>query len=304
MSTWILLSLLFPVLLGMVNILDKLITDRYSSRTNYYAFWIGIYELVLGAVIVLGVLSVQGMEPRALRGGLLTGGTRAISLLLLLAALKRGQVTRIVPLWYLYPLLVAPMAAGFLDERLSGLVWVAIFLAVLGAVLVSWQGNVGRQSFGNLPPLLLALAAGVVFATSIVLSKYFLDDEPFWQFYGSSRLGLALGMLGATFLTEVQRGSISMFRNRGFMGMVTLVEVVVSMATIVNFAAIVLGPVSLVAAISAIQPSLVLLYSLGLARLSPSSFGGWVTMRTLHIQLVGIVAITSGVVLISLFSKV
>ena len=295
------LSLLFPVLLGIVNVLDKLITDRYSSRTNYYAFWIGIYELVLGAVIVISLLGVQGMELRSFLGGLLTGGTRAISLLLLLAALKRGQVTRVVPLWYLYPLLVAPMAAGFLDERLSSLVWIAIFLAVLGAVLVSWQGTVSIRGFGNPAPLLLALVAGVVFATSIVLSKYFLDDGQFWQFYGSSRLGLAMGMLGATLLTEVPRGATGMFRNRGFMGMVTLVEAVVSLATIVNFAAISLGQVSLVAAISAIQPSLVLLYSLGLAVLSPSSFGGWVTMRTLHVQLAGIVAITSGVVLISLF---
>ena len=52
LPTWILLSLAFPVLLGVVNILDKLIVDRFAPAVYFYAFWIGVYEIVIGLAIV------------------------------------------------------------------------------------------------------------------------------------------------------------------------------------------------------------------------------------------------------------
>ncbi len=300
METWILLSLLFPALLGMVNILDKLIVDRHAPSIYIYAFWIGIYELALGAVAIGVVLAVQGLESQTFFGGVLSGVIRALSLLFLLAALKRGQVARVVPVWYLYPLMVVPMAAVFLDESLSGLAWGGVVLAVVGAVLVSWQGSAGRRSFGDPAALPLALAAAATFAVSIALSKYYLEDGGFWQFYAGNRLGFALGLLSVVFMPEVRRGGMGMVRRRGFMGFVSLVEGIVLFANLANLAAISLGPVSLVAAIGAIQPALVLFYTLGLASLSAATFGDWIIRGTLRPQIAGISAITAGVVLISL----
>ena len=302
MPTWILLSLAFPVLLGVVNILDKLIVDRFAPAVYFYAFWIGVYEIVIGLAIV-SVTSAYGFETRDFLGGMLTGSIRAVGLLLILSALKRGQVIRVVPVWYLYPLMVAVMAAGFLEEDLSGLAWVAVVLAVAGAVLVSWQGNAAGGSFGSLTVLALALGGAVTFAVSIVLTKHFISDDSFWRFYGSTRLGFAITLLSVIALPDVRRRALGMVRNRGLMKMVALVEVVVTVAVLVSFAAINLGPVSLVAAISAIQPSLVFLYSLGLATIAPTSFGSWIARGTLRPQVAGIAAITAGVVLISIQSE-
>ena len=147
---------------------------------------------------------------------------------------------------------------------------------------------------------MLALAAAATFAVSMALSKHFLREDTFWHFYGSSRVGFALGLLCVAALAEVRRGAPGMVRHRGFIGLVTLVEVIVSAATITSFAAIVLGPVSLVVAISAIQPALVFLYSLVLATLLPAIFGDWIIRGSLPPQAAGIAAITVGVVLISL----
>ena len=300
MPTWLLLSLIFPALLGMVNILDKLIVDRYAPSIYFYAFWIGVYELAMGAVALGVVGSVQGLESTAFQGGVLSGAIRAVSLLFLLSALKRGQVARVVPIWYLYPLMVAPMAVGFLDESLSALSWGGILLAVVGGVLVSWQGGAGRRSFGDPAALPLALAAAATFAISIALSKHFLEDDNFWRFYGPNRLGFALGMLSVICLPDVRRGALGMVRRRGFMGFVSLVEGIVTVANIVNLAAISLGPVSLVAAIGALQPALIFFYTLVLATLFTVTFGHWIIRGTLRPQLAGISAITAGVVLISL----
>ena len=182
-------------------------------------------------------------------------------------------------------------------------------LAVAGAVLVSWQGNAAGGSFGSLTVLALALGGAVTFAVSIVLTKHFISDDSFWRFYGSTRLGFAITLLSVIALPDVRRRALGMVRNRGLMKMVALVEVVVTVVTVVtvavlvSFAAINLGPVSLVAAISAIQPSLVFLYSLGLATIAPTSFGSWIARGTLRPQVAGIAAITAGVVLISIQSE-
>ena len=138
---------------------------------------------------------------------------------------------------------------------------------------------------------------------SIVLTKHFISDDSFWRFYGSPRLGFAITLLSVIALPDVRRRALGMVRNRGLMKMVALLEVVVTVAVLVSFAAINLGPVSLVAAISAIQPSLVFLYSLGLATIAPTSFGSWIARGTLRPQVAGIAVITAGVVLISIQSE-
>ena len=303
MPVWILLSLLFPALTGFINILDKLILVRHSPRVSYYAFWIGIFELAIGSLtlgIVVGFVGLHGLEASPILGGMLTGVVTAVGLLLYLAALRLGQVARVVPIWYLSPLIVAPMAAWFLGESLSGLAVVAILLAVSGAVLVSWQGSHIGGRFGNPVPIMLALGAAAFMAGSFVLNKRFVEGGDFWQFYGAYRLGIAPGMLWVALLPGVRHAAIGMARNRGFMGLVLLAEGIISLVLVVRFAAVELGDVSLVAAISAVQPALVFIYSLVLVTLYPAHFQGWVTRSTLLPQFAGIAVITAAVVIISL----
>ena len=299
MPIWILLSLLFPALTGIVNILDKIILDRYCPRVSFYAFWIGIIELTIGS-ITLAIMSLNGLEASPVLGGLLTGIVTAVSLFLYLSALKLGQVARVVPIWYLFPLIVAPMAAGFLGESLSGPAMAAILLAVLGGVLVSWQGGHNGRRFGNPAAILLALGAAAFMAGSFVLTKHFVEDGGFWQFYAAYRLGFAPGFIWVALLPEVRRVAPGMVRNRGFMGLVLTAEGIISLVLLVRLAAVEMGEVSLVAAISAVQPALVFFYSLGLVTLYPAHFKGWITRGTLSPQFAGIASITAAVVIISL----
>ena len=299
MPTWMLLALVSSAIVASINVLDKLIVDRLTPSIFFFAFWIGVFDLVLGMVLVSVVSSVE-FDRTALLGGLLTGSIQAVSLIFLLSALKRGTLARVVPIWYLYPLIVAIMAAVFLDERLSGIAWGAVVLAVVGAGFVSWRGGTTHQGFGNPRPLFLALVAATIGAASWVMSKHFLDGGGFWQFYAGMILGFGVGMLVINFLLGETRAAIVMVRNRKFMASVTLLVGLATVATIVQFGAINLAPdVSFVAAINAIQPSLVFLYTLGLAAMSPTIFGSWVIRGTLRPQITGISAITAAVVIIS-----
>ena len=260
---WIFFSILFPVLTGIVNIFDKLIVDRYHG-IYFYAFWIGIFELALGLVGLGIALSLQSAEGGTILGAMLVGALAAGSLALFLAAVKLGQVARVVPIWFLYPLMVAPMAVVFLDESMSAVIVGAIILAVIGAILVSWQKAEDGRLFGNpaVPPLTL-LAAGLL-AVSFVLAKWALEDGEFWQFFGAYRIGFAPVMLAVGMIPKTRVSAFGMVRNRGFISLMVVIEALVALAVLARFAAVSLGEVSLVAAVSAVQPSLVFLYSLAL----------------------------------------
>ena len=300
MPAWLLLSLLSPVLFASVNCLEKFIVDRSRTSIYHYVAWVGVFDALIG-VVVLAAASGQGVDGRAYLGGWLSGAMVSVSLVLYLVALRMGQVTRVIPVWYLNPLMVAPMAAVFLGERISLLAVVAIVLAVMGGVLVSWQGG-GKESrfFGNPVPILLALGAAVFMAVSIVLAKEFLESDTFWQFFGVYRLGVATVMLWTFALPQVREDPAAALRSPRFMGMVIAAETLVTLSLVARNGAINLGPVSLVAAVSSVQPTVVFLYSLLLARLLPSRFGHWIVARTIRPQVAGIAAITAGVVIISL----
>ena len=297
---WIALALLFPALGAVSNIVDKLVVDRHAPGIYRYAFWMGTFEGSLG-LITFGVAVLWGPELRSILGGMAVGAISGVSLILLLFAFKRGQAARLVPIWYLNPLIVAPLAAGLLGESLSGQASLGIVLAVSGAVLVSWQGASEAGRFGDHTALALALAAAVVVAGGTVLSKHILEGEGnFWQFVAMLRVGFALAMAGVLLMPDVRRGAPPMVRNREFMRLLCLTEGAVTISIPVRFAAISLGPVSLVSALNSTLPMLLFFYVLGLRRLYPSRFEGWLTRGTLWPQFAGISAITAAVAIISL----
>ena len=278
--------------------MEKVVVDRSRTSIYHYVAWVGVFDALIG-VVVLAAASGQGVDGRAYLGGWLSGAMVSVSLVLYLVALRLGQVTRVIPVWYLNPLMVAPMAAVFLGERISLAAVLAIVLAVMGGVLVSWQGGRESRSFGSPLPILLALGAAVFMAVSIVLAKEFLESATFWQFFGVYRLGVATVMLWTFALPQVRGDLGAALRSPGFMGMVVAAELLVTLSLIARNNAINLGPVSLVAAVGSVQPTVVFLYSLFLARLLPSRFGHWIVARTIRPQVAGIVAITAGVVIIS-----
>ena len=287
----------------MVNILAKFIIDRHAPNVYVYAAWIGVIELFIGVVSLSVVVGVQGVSGSSFGGGAAIGAVSATGLMFLLAALKYGQVNRVVPIWFTYPLLVAPVAAVFLDEHLSAIALGAILLAVVGAILVSWEGDSASGRFGHPAALLLALGASAGWALSFILSKHFLEDGHFWQIFASYRLGFSAVMLMGVGSRRVRTSSVRLVRDATFVQLMVVAELIITVVVITRFAAVSLGPdVSIVAAISAVQPALVFFYSLVLAGVSPLMFGSWVNKGTFFTQSGGILAITAAVVIISLQS--
>ena len=264
-----------PLIIGFVNIIDKLIVDRYVRDAFTYPFYVGLVEILVAPIIfaAIALSGVETLEPKVGLMGLAAGAFRGITLILLVAALRQGQVSRVVSMWFLSPLMVAIIAAIFLDETLSAVAWIAVVMALGGAVLVSWNGVNAPQAFIPRTMVTYAFLAALAWALSNVISKGFIRPEVFWQLYWASRVGSPLPLLTLGVLPGVRREATYAWRSRQFMGLLIVAETLVTIGIVVFFAAINLGPVSLVSAIDAIQPLSVFFYSLVLYSLAPSLFG-------------------------------
>ena len=194
---------------------------------------------------------------------------------------------------------LGPLVSGEIDE-LTGAELRAGYEAEAEAVESHLARSAGLPAAGHTRTRVAAGAAFLGVAT--VLSKSFLEGDIFWLYLGAYRLGFGLAMAGITVVTrEVRTGMRVTLRNSAFLRLIILEEgVLISVAMVVRFAAINLGPVSLVSALNSAQPAMVFIYSLLLAGLFPLAFGNWVTKRTLHTQTVGIAVIVGAVAIISL----
>ena len=302
MPTWILLGLSFPVITGLANVIGKINVDRYAPGSLTYAFWMGAQNWAIGPLIIGIGVAVQGFDFGIIIGGLVTGAIAAVAIIQYIFAFKKGQVARVAPIFAMSPLVVAPLAAIFLDESLSARGLVAILMAVGGAFLVSWHRTGHGHFFASPVASLLALSGAAFLGVAAVLSKSFLEGDVFWIYLGSYRLGFGMALVGMTVVSREVRGGVgSTLRNRNFLRLSILEEsVLISVAIIVRFEAITLGPVSLVSALNAAQPAMVFVYSLVLAARYPSAFSSWVTKGTLRTQTLGIAAIIGAVAIISM----
>lgn len=316
MPLWMIMALLVPFTLGIVNVIDKLVVEKFSPSIFFYAFWIGLMEIPVGCILLLAV-SWDGPDWWAIAGGLVLGMVRSGSLIMLLTALRHGQLARVAPVYYLYPIMVAPMSAIFLGDTLELIIWGAILLSVAGAGLVTWQGGDGavvsgqggavailyrvRGYFSQPKAQGFAFMAAFFFASSSVFASWVLDSEPFWDVFAASRIGLGIGAGGAALCTaNVRRHALGMIRVPSYMALVVLSEITVSVAILLNLRALDLGPASEVTAIGALQPAVILAYSVGLFLLWPRMYAEWVTTKSIVTQVLGIVAISVAVVLIAL----
>jgi transporter family protein len=68
--------------------------------------------------------------------GLISGAGLALGLLFYYMALEKGEVSIVVPLTAIYPIVSVLLGCIILKEKPSTLQWIGVFLVVAGAVLL------------------------------------------------------------------------------------------------------------------------------------------------------------------------
>jgi len=137
MDNWVFYACVATLCWGVVGLLQKLGTNRVSSRS--LLVW-----LVVGFAAMLPPLwrggDITDLGWRVSLIGLLGGAANGLGSWALFEALERGAKASVaVPLTALYPLVTIVLARIFLAETLSFRQWVGIALAVAGGAMLSYE---------------------------------------------------------------------------------------------------------------------------------------------------------------------
>lgn len=125
---------------------------------------------VLGALVLFGVLVLRGQSLRLVAPGptLLLGLLQTAAFTALIQwALVGGGAGKTAVLVYVMPFWLLPLAWVFLGERVRGLQWVAVAVALIGLVFILEPWTLRSDLFSTV----LALVAGLTWAASAVVAK-------------------------------------------------------------------------------------------------------------------------------------
>jgi len=298
--TWLAVAIAAAAVTAVVSILDShLISKRLPSFQAFLAP-IGVMHGVVGIIIFSANAVPAGTDVMTVLIAFASGIVRVSGALIMLRTLRSEEVSRVMPVANTFPIFVAILAVPFLGETLGWLQWLAIFVTVAGAMLISvHRGSQGygvrlRKSFASL------VVASLLFGIANTMAKYALDDLSFWTVYGMNAI-----CLGGMFLLFSLRGRVlreirDMARRNKALLLLSLNESAALIGFLLSFWAMEQGPVSLVSTILATRPAFVFIFALGLSRFYPAVLDEQMGRRTVVLKMVSIALVIGGVALLLL----
>ena len=260
--SWIVITLLGAVVLGLVGVLDKAFIHHYARSLRTLPMLIGLSHIPIAAVFI-AVSPLDDLTIGAAAWGLGAGVFGGLSAVVFFRVMARREVSRTIPVVQTFPIFVAPAAVLFLGESLRLLDWAAIFLTVLGAVLISVRQDAGGRGFAIDRSFYQLLGASILMAGMNIAAKQALGTLPVLLVHAFRSLGVSIPLLAFTARVEPMVELRGMIRDRSPALAIFGVNefLVVNTGMVLNLWATSLGPVSLVTALSASSSLFLLLYS-------------------------------------------
>jgi drug/metabolite transporter (DMT)-like permease len=278
MDNFWLFALLAPVCLAGSNLIDNHVLHKRLSDAVAYDIVTCWASIPIAIGIFLGWKVSFAFE--AWFVGTAVGFAFAFLFILYNMAMMREQGTNVVSVMYTSPLFIAIMAVIFLGERLTALNYAGILLLVLSALLVLYRRiDMNNAALGII--LVYAFAAAV----SRVVTKSALDSVDVWSYYFWFLIG---NFVGVAILAALRPRSVSGAVKKMDAPLFMLIAATVGISTVgllFLYSAFSLGSVALASGLSAIQPTVLFVYSAVLLRIRPGAIpperitGRWASAR-------------------------
>ena len=299
--TWANAALLSAAIMGMVSVLDShLVTKRFPTLRSFM-LPVGAIHLTYGLIgsLVFGV--PHGVDQSIVAIAVLSSCVRTGAVLILLDCLRHREVSRVIPVVYMYPMFVALMAFVFLGERLGLGQWIAVAIVATGAVMISSFGRGPSLEAVDRPRSLLPFVAAVLFAVADVTGKYSLSQIDFWQLFW-----IGACVMGGTFVATALRRDVvariqSLHGRRHSLLLLMMNELIAPVGIVVSYWALERGPVSLVSALISSRPLFVLLFALFLSRRAPEFLLWAGGARLVIVRVLATSMIVAGIAVIQMY---
>jgi len=298
--TWITASIVVAAILGLVNVVDSHLISKRMPSLWTFLIPAGTLHLIFG-LIVLGVNPFpDGVEAFPWLIAVVASVLRTVAVLLMLYAMRTEEISRIIPVVHTHPVFVAILAVPLLDETLSSLQWLAIFMTVAGAMLISARKSGSGHGARLRRSFTLLFASSLLFGVANTATKYALDYISFWNMYSLNALCFGVFFLLVAARPVVFR-ELREIKDRGFILTLLAVNEMIALAGIIlGFWAMEKGPISLVTTIMGTRPFFVFLYALALSFFFPAVLGERLSRGIIAVKIVSIALIVGGIAIINL----
>lgn len=270
--SWTGLAIISTALMGVASIIDSHLLSKRLPSMRAFLLPVSLIHLPVAAFVLYLFPLPEGVGYSPILFAIAAGVVRSGAVLIMLYILKSEEVSRVVPIIYVYPIFVAVLAVPVLGEMLSYLQWLAIIIVVAGAVLISFERSPlspGRWRLGK--SVIALLASALLWAVSDILRKQALlaGISP-WNAFSLYELC----MVGIFLLVSLRPVILRQWRDHKekkiALSYVLADESVSLVGIALQFWALDTGPVSLVSTIIGSRPVFVVVYSFILGLFLPN----------------------------------
>lgn len=297
---WVTTAVLSAAILGMVHVIDSHLISKRMPSFKTYLLVVGIFIFLVSIALAFFFPLPPNISVWPLSMAVLSGITRAASVIIMLYLMKKEEVSIVIPIANTYPIFVALIAMPTLNETMNSLQWVAIVIVVFGVLLTSVRLHTGAQITWLGKPLILLAVSSILWAISDIMTKYALEYISVWNMYWISHLILPLAFFSISFRPSVFREIMNFQKRNSSVIMLALNETMAVTALILFYLSMQRGPVSLVSAIYSSRTLFVFLYAVVISRFSHLLLEERSSRGTLLLRFVAISLIVVGIVIIYL----
>ena len=296
---WFYFALLSAILFGTTTIIDKFNLSK-GRFIKFPSSYITLFtSIIFVAVALISMFTgVQFILPHSLIG-ICMGFFWLAAIHYYGKAVTKGEISRVVSLIFVYPIVVVALSFLFLGEILSIFQYAGVILLVISALLVSYKKIKGKASLEPIIKFLVPVA--IIWAVLSVMEKYLL--------FGIDYMSLLFWLLAGGFIGNLY--SLIIFPNymKSFAKFLKLANRKIPLivfngfisagAYIALFLAISKGPVSLVSAVASLEPFFVFLITIFISIYFPTIFKEEINKSTVLSKILATVLIVMGTFLVT-----
>ncbi len=291
---WLILAFAAQAVWGAVDILDKIILDRFLGRSVVLAVSLGLLAIPLA----LGLGIFRGFEIVGPQTGIviLSGVLFPVALSFYFRALSIEEAGRVVPLFQLTPLTVLLLSWLLLGDVLTSASYAGFALIFVGGLAISIRKGSTGLTFGR--AFWLMLACTTIYGAAQVLVKAAASDFDVLDTVKWNTVGFALASVLFLLAPQTRRRFLVDFRDLSPAGWRYVVGNQLLLSNLARFlflAAIWAGPVSLVAVISGFEALFVLMYAALLSFVRPGLIDEQLNRSAVAVKLGALVIMVAGV---------
>lgn len=291
---WILLSLIGYGILAIVALMDKFILSK-SVKPIIFTFYSSIFVLPILFFIPFGVSFPTVWTDWLIF--LISGFFFSIGLWVMYLGYQRSEISHIGPLvGAATPFFILLLSGIFLKESFGFYTLLAIFILILGSLLVSFENS--QKHNGVHLGMLFGVVSGLFFAISHVAAKYAYDVLGFYSGFVWTRtfigiFGIIL-FLSPSIRQIFKRKKDNFSEKKSQLSLISWNKILGVVGIVLIQYATALGSVTLVNALAGVQFAILIILVALFSRFYPKLFKEQYTKREVVQEFVAILLIGGG----------